>query len=302
MDIKKWFRKQAAAISLAVTNVEKSILNQDGKISGNVINQEQRHQQGSLADALMHGEVTQEVKDLRWRTYKVLRESANTKLIADGVDENGNKFYKVVKTDNRNKLRNIKVDTTDDYEVQMVFYNPEITLTISDRLETLQGSDTIDSKSYSVSNKNNVPLVVTRTSLHRFDIEKYAKRLVVRKIDETKRLLEFYISKYGSPENPNSKHFSKELLKLKEGTLIRKDFLEIKEVGFVSNSTIGTMDYLLYQYEIENFEKVIEYDGNYVVKFLAKVLIDGKDILDDFIENDLEERYKNKETKNLKNI
>lgn len=299
MGIKKWLNNQIAAISLAFSNVEKNFLNQDGKAISETSSQEQRHSQGTLADALIHGEVTQEVKNLRWRTYKILRESANSMLIETEIDEYGNKYYSVQKKDIKKILNKLKVDSVDNYAIDMVFYNPEITSTVSEKLEFFtEDNKIIDSTTYAIKNKNNVPLIITRTSLHRFDIEKYTKKLVVRKIDDNKRLLEFYVSKYGIPENPTSKHFSRELSKLLDNTLIKKDFLDIKEVAFVSDNTIGTINNLMYHYEIESFDKIIEFDGNYVLKFFANVLVNGVDLLDEFVEKDLEEKYRRKESKN----
>ena len=59
----------------------------------------------------------------------------------------------------------------------------------------------------------------------------------------------------------------------------------------------GSEDFLLYSYGDLNFDKIIEFDGYYVIKFKSKVLIDGKDILLDYIEPELEKKYENKERK-----
>lgn len=63
MKINDWLRKQIAAISISLSNVEKNALNQDGKASNEGVTQTIRHQQGTLADSLVHGDVTQEVMD-----------------------------------------------------------------------------------------------------------------------------------------------------------------------------------------------------------------------------------------------
>jgi hypothetical protein len=61
--IKNWARKQATILSLAMANVEKNAFGQNGETLSSDVNQERRHTQGQLADALVHGEVTQEVKN-----------------------------------------------------------------------------------------------------------------------------------------------------------------------------------------------------------------------------------------------
>lgn len=63
MAISNWLKNKIAALSIALSNVEKNTFSQT-KDSFIVDTQHvQRHQQGTLADALVHGEVTQEVKN-----------------------------------------------------------------------------------------------------------------------------------------------------------------------------------------------------------------------------------------------
>jgi hypothetical protein len=76
------------------------------------------------------------------------------------------------------------------------------------------------------------------------------------------------------------------------------DMFDIKEVEFITHNTLGSSDFLHYSYEILKVDKIIEFDGNYVIKFKAKVINNGVDILSDFVETDLETKYNNKENKN----
>jgi len=72
---KIWINRRLAMLSLAMGNVEKNTFGQTGEILSSDVNQTQRHTQGQLADSLKQGEITQEVMNLRWRTYKILKES-----------------------------------------------------------------------------------------------------------------------------------------------------------------------------------------------------------------------------------
>jgi len=62
-NIKNWFNKKIAMLSLAMGNVEKNTFSQSGEVLGSDVNQTQRHTQGQLADSLKQGEITQEVID-----------------------------------------------------------------------------------------------------------------------------------------------------------------------------------------------------------------------------------------------
>ena len=84
--IKNWVKKKAAIMSLALANVEKNVFGQNGEPLSSYVNQERRHTQGQLADSLVHGEITQEVIDLRWRTYKVMRASEGVTAEIVGYD------------------------------------------------------------------------------------------------------------------------------------------------------------------------------------------------------------------------
>jgi hypothetical protein len=313
--MKKWFKNKIAALTFAFYNVEKNILNQDGKTADNGTNQERRHLQGTLADSLVHGEITQEVKNLRWRTYKILKNSNKTSLEFDHIDENGNVFYRTKKNDEKAILKKIKLDTFDDYKLEMVFLNNEITIgtfdaitkyfkeyntpvkSINDNNDNVVSHGEISSLEYFATNKAEKPINITREHTPKFLIENFTKKINIRKIDNTKKLIEFYVSKYPDEYNKNSKLFIKEIEKAIKLGQRNISFLEIDEVEFVTNKTIGATDFLKYSFKILNFDKIVEFDGNYVIKFVSETLIDGENILLKYVEEELEEKYNKKEAK-----
>jgi hypothetical protein len=313
--MKKWFKNKIAALTFAFSNVEKNILNQNGAASDNKTNQEKRHLEGTLADSLVHGELTQEVKNLRWRTYKILKNSNKTSLEFDHIDENGNVFYRAKKHDEKAILKKIKLDTFDDYKLEMVFLNNEITIgtfdavtkyfkeydtpinSINDNNDNVVSHGEISSLEYFATNKAEKPINITREHTPKFLIENFTKKINIRKIDNTKKLIEFYVSKYPDEYNKNSKLFIKEIEKAIKLGQRNISFLEIDEVEFVTNKTIGATDFLKYSFKILNFDKIVEFDGNYVIKFVSETLIDGENILLKYVEEELEEKYNKKEAK-----
>jgi hypothetical protein len=58
-----WLAKKAGSITMALSSVEKTALNQTGEMMSSDINHSQRHTQGQVADSLINGEVTQEVME-----------------------------------------------------------------------------------------------------------------------------------------------------------------------------------------------------------------------------------------------
>lgn len=309
--LKKWFKNQVIALTMSMTNVEKNMLGQGGgsQLSEDVTAKHLRHMQGTLLDALMRGEITQEVKDLRWRMYKVDQASKNMKsnftLNTDGTMT----YLGSEEVSHEDLLSKIKMDTFDDYPLEMVVKNTEVTLGV---IETIYGEqmkqehvsgDTvlntltineISAKDYSATVKGELPIKIERKFFPKFYLEKFSKKLVIRKIDDTKKLLEFYVNKYPDEYNTTSNFFINEIKKVIENGPQHSNFLQIDEVGFVTNKTIGVVDSLLYTYNVLSFDKIIEFDGNYVIKFICEVTTNGEFILEQYVEAELEEKYKKK--------
>ena len=63
MDLSKWIRRQVGYISLAMAGVEKNALSQNSQQLTAPVTQERRHSQGTLADSLLNGVITQEVEN-----------------------------------------------------------------------------------------------------------------------------------------------------------------------------------------------------------------------------------------------
>lgn len=307
---KNKIRDAATALLLSLSKVENNSIRQPDKSSEPSVSQDVNENSHSLAYALKNNIINQEVRNLRWRTYKVLRESKKYKSKIVGYeqetedDENLTENKPIVSSraviDQSNPLSKIKVDTTDQYPLEMVVNNEEITMgkydsMIHNGIEATTGSDgkptysgNTDSINFFINNSER-PISVEREILPRFEIEQYTKRLNVRVINESERLLEFYVSKYPIVEIPTSKLFVSEIKKIIEGK--RSDIIDITGVGFITYNTIGADDLLGFQYDNLKFDKIIEYDGYYVIKYKADVVINGIYIADKYLEEELEKLY-----------
>lgn len=307
-----WVKKQMAAIALATASVEKNALGQQAIELGQGVSQEQRHKQGMLSDALTRGEITQEVKELRWRMYKVLQATDGVNVEITGYDDDGFPIVKV-KDARAHPLRNVKVDEIDDCKVEMVVDNSEIFSGTDDAVDEeviegvndseirdMDGDQTrtigeIDGERFMTNVKGVRPVIVERDIRPKFEIEKYSKKVVIRKFSEEQKMIEFHLSKYPDEFDRKTRLI---VSTLKKGlTNPRIPSLEISTVGFITNKTMGAKDFLLYKYKVDKVDKIIEFDGHYVVKFLAHPVINGESILEDFREEDLDKRYENKEAK-----
>jgi hypothetical protein len=312
MGIKKWM----GILSLALSNVEKNALGQIGGGLSNDVSQSWRLTQGQLADSLINGEITQEVLNLKWRTYKILKASEGVTAKIIGYDNDGIPITKVIKRDNKKALKKVKVDEVDNFIVEMVIDNSEIAsgsnevmdneyVSVYDQVDINYGDNgeiisashgEIDSLEYFATNKSEKPIKIIRNEASSFSIENFTKKLVVRKISKTKKMLEFYVSIYPDEYNRTSRLFINAIKKAIENPR-HSNMLNFKSVEFVTYKSLGVSDFLEFEYEIESFDKIIEFNGSYVIKFIANTIVNGKDIMEGHRVEELDKKYADKTKK-----
>lgn len=274
-----WLKKQFATLALALANVEKNALSQDGGRLSDDAQQVQRHKQGMLSDDLMQGRITEEVKMLRHRMYKILDETSKIKATFKR-DAQGNLTYELA--DRTLIPSKLKVDPYDDYKVELVINNADIFGGMD--LTSEHPDDTTVEKQVLCFRDGVTP---------KFEIEKYTSKLFVRFIKDNERLLEFYIPKYVDHYNRRTTFLISELKKLMENVRY-SDLLDIKTVGFVTFNALGCQDFREFTYEITKFNKIVEFDGVYILKFNANVLVNGDNIIDKYKHEIQEQRYLDK--------
>lgn len=322
MSINKWLKRKAAIISLAMAGVEKNALAQKNDGLESNVNQERRHTQGQLMDSLKQGVLTEEVKNLRWRMYKVMKAAEGIKAeITDYViDENGDEVPVTIvgKINNKKDLNRIKLDTYDDYPLEMIVDNTDISsggntalnndfielygdvkVSVDKDGDTVTSYGEIKSEEYASTNKSEKPITIGRMFIPKFEIEKYTSKLNVRKINKEERLLEFYISQYPDIDDRKTNLLINDIKKAMINPL-SATFLEIKEVGFITYKTIGADDFLEYQYDVVSLDKIITFNGHYVIKYKATVKVDGHNILEQHRMEELDLKYDKKEKRKNK--
>jgi hypothetical protein len=311
-----WLKRKAAIIALSVSNVEKSALNKTGDVLDINTSHHQRLNQGILADSLINGEITEEVQNLKWRTYKILKATEGVTAEIIGYDEDNMPITRVVKKDNKKGLKKVKLDDFDSYKLEMVVDNTEIVIGENEAMDNenislldevmLNYDDDgeiisathgeIKAVDYYTSHKTEKPIKIIRDELPNFELETFTKKLNVRKIDNTKRLLEFYVSKYPDEYNRTSRLFISNVKKAIDNPL-QNTMLNIKGVEFVTYKTLGVSDFLEFKYKIDSFDKIIEFNGFYVIKFIATVEVDGVDITEKHRVETLDKKYEQKAKK-----
>jgi len=326
-----WIKKQITNIAIAMSNVEKNAFGQEGiEISADTA-KHQRLNQNSVMDALLRGEITEEVEKLRWRMYKTSASIKNYASKVVGYDEDG---YPIVQTSyfgDEEKLAKIKTEPSDDYELIMVVDNTRISagtlealnqdIEIYDKAEESTTENIIDEdilkEDDSVNEESNIsldidkvktigeiknnnvdlilPIVVNREHRPKFRLENYTKKLHIRRIKDNEFLLEFFLSKYPEQFDKNHHFFISDIKKILDNPTRYNSTVDIKDVSFITNNTVGVPDFLEFEYSVNKFDKVVEFNEFYVVKFISKVTIEARSIIEQYKNEELEQKYNNKE-------
>lgn len=315
MIFNNWIKRQITRFIILTSNLEKNALGQKGESLETDVNKHQRLTQGQLADSLINGEVTQEVLNLKWRTYKILKATEGVKSTIIGYDEDDTPIVKTTKKNPKLGLKKVKVDNYDDYKLEMVLDNTEIALNTTDVMgneelsildSVLENYDddgnlisvshaTIGATEHMATQKGDRPIKIERIDYPNFLIENYTKKLNVRKINKKEKMLEFYVSSYPDEYNKTTNLLLSAIKKVINGK--HSTFLDFEAVEFLTFKTIGSEDFLLYRYENIKFDKIVEYNGFYVIKFKSKITIDGKDILEEHKVEELDKKYEQKAKK-----
>lgn len=275
-----WFKKIALHISLSLFNVEKNSLSQQGDSLTDNVNETQSVRQGMLSHSLINGIVTEEVKLLRHRMYKILDESSKIKANFKR-DIDGNMTYTLT---NRTLVPSkLKGDPYDTYKIELVIDNSSIT-----------GGMDLTSEHPDDTKTDNQIVCVRDGVTPKFKLEQYCTKLFVRYINDNERLLEFYLPKYIDQYNRRTIFLISEIKKLIEAPKY-SDILDIQSVAFITFNAIGSQDFREFIYTISKFDKIVEHDGFYIIKFKAEVITNGDNIIDKYTHEAQEKRYENKE-------
>ncbi len=268
----------------AMKITEEEVLKSPGiDVSPNVsINQEVHDKR--VSTALLAGKETQEVKELRYRTYKVDREAKNFEVFSPTLAIKKNELEK-------QDSKFVYYDDSDGLEVITIQNNFPLVETVE------QGIEQIGKR----GKRTDYWIKIERQFgfMPRYRIEEYTKRLVVK--EKTKgqtAFIEFYVSKYPNQLDLKSKGFVKEVEKIKDEHL-RSDIIDINLVSFMTNHAYKVVDMLYYVFKAKEFKGVTEYDGHYVLKFLADIVVNGQDRTEEFYNDEMARKYEEKAPKKV---
>lgn len=274
-----------------VKNTENEIFTQIGGSTVADSSIVQQMQANTLADALLRGEVTQEVQELVYRTYLVDREAKKyeyfSPTLAKKFDRSSGYESKLVKYANPD---NLEIITVQPVEREVATVKESIAGTI---LKTMH--EKADYLTFAEPPKK-YNITIERNFFPRFRIEQFARRVVVFKYDgeNADSKVDFYVSKYTDSEEFISKSFINEVERvMNEG--YKADMLEMESLYFMTRNAYLLDDMIEFKFENLRYDKTFEYDGHYVLSFFATATVNGHDKLEDYFNKEMADKYENKE-------
>ena len=246
---------------------------------------------------LLRGEVTQQVEELRYRTYKIDREAKKfdyfSPMKAIRFDKQDSKFVKYENSDGLELVtiqpNNAEVKNVSDGVKDIDFMKTE--------LIDKAGNIKADLGDFLVV--NDYTIKVERDFMPRFKLEAYTTRLVVKKLDdEDNFILDFYVSMYPKENDMKSIYFVNEVKKIMDGYR-QSDITSFERVMFTTLHAYGLEDMIEFRFNHVYFKDILEYDGHYILRFKAHAYVNGKDLTDEFHSESMEHKYETNEKKEV---
>lgn len=268
-------------LSFALRKTEVQTLTQTGGSKGEGIGAEQQVNENRVSKALLKGEVTQEVKQLRYRTYKVDEEAKE------------HEYYSPMKSIKRDKQdnRHIKYKKLEGCKLILIQPNKPEGESVFESIQKFESKDR-EPQQYTIH--------IKRNCTPRFRIEEYVKRLALFEREDGVTIADFYISKYPDPSEFKAKAFIREVKGIVESGRTT-DLTDFTSFSFETYKCYNSEDYQEYKIKKCTLEGFDEYDGNYIFRYITKepIEVTNNRLSNKFYDRHMDEKYKNKEAKKV---
>ncbi|MBP5723700.1 MAG: hypothetical protein J6X18_09040 [Bacteroidales bacterium] len=267
------------ALSFALKRTEEHTLRQNGDDIDAGIGAEQQINENRVSKALLKGEVTQEVKQLRYRTYKVDEEAKEQE------------YYSPLKAIKREKQdnRHIKYKKPEGCTLILIQPNKPEAESVYESINKFENKDR-EPQQYTIR--------IKRRFVPRFRLEEYTRRLALFSREDGSTVADFYVSKYPDPSEFKAKAFIREVKTVMESGR-KSDLTDFSSFTFETYKCYNSEDYQEYTLKKCSLECFDEYDGNYIFRYVTKETpeVVNNRLSDKFYDAEMEKRYRNKEKK-----
>lgn len=290
MGIKKFFRNIAISLAFGLKNTELDILKTKTEES-DTQSIEQQQVTNTLADALLKGEVTQEVMLLRDRNYFVLEESKKYDVTLENfiVDHKTGEVTGDLKTKKKSLIVGKPSVFEDDYKMIISMETPMVVNNILDTMNAISGDELEKVESC---------LKFEYDWNEKFKLHRYIRKIVIRR-KESDLVLDLYVPKLFTKSDSLESKFNAEINNVIDRK-IKPNNLNFKTIYFISENAYGTEDLNEFKFETTGFKSINEFKNVYILTYEIKPEIFENKTTDKYIVPELREKYANKERRDNK--
>ena len=243
---------------------------------------EEKVQEDNLFAQLLRGEVTQEVKDLRYEMYESVRKSEDFKVMGFSG--------KAIKKNSMLSSAPEHIDTEDGLKVVLVQDNMMMIDGLSNSMKDLSHAAAA-SKELDVEHL----FKIQHKGFVRYKIERLARKVVVKKLNDSADFkLDFYLSELPIENEPRAIFATKELKMLYETGARSSDFLDITTLTFQTYKAFGDKDWMIYDFTVKDYLGIKKYDGCYILSFSASLPSGSQDAVADYYDEVAKEKFEKK--------
>ncbi len=235
---------------------------------------EQQKEEHNKYAAMLRGEVTQEVRETRHEMYYAERKSHEYEYSGGGhatkkkrmFDYDGN-----AETSDGNKILIVQdnyqdMASLDDYGIDM-------------NVVEEYGTDAYDTIKHENIAKKEYIIKFEYDFIPKFRLDEFTKRVIVKDYGE-KRIIDVYVSKYPGQFDRRTRMFVNAVEEIYQGDR-RSDIVQISKLSFMTKNAYGAEDMMSYSFKNFIFTDIIDFDGNFVLRFICEP--DGvQDMIEEF--------------------
>lgn len=248
---------------------------------------------GVFAD-MLEQKVTQEVVEMRDKYYRILKEADLYKpddlsLTEEVIINDEGKEVTIL-----NFKGGVKKKSKEDFVKHPPVYEPEGTkvILIQD-VKHFEKSTmfTIDIPNGLYDYETNID--IERDFTPRFEIEKFAKKIVIRKYGrEWRSYIDMYLPTEASQFGKIDAILISNLYTIFKEKNYRMDITDFSKISFCTDHAWNSHDFCKYEYSNPQLVDVNIFDGSFVLTFDACVVVEGEDLSEKFKTKELDEKYK----------
>lgn len=259
----RWMRVFFISLIYGLKNTEIDILSSKTE-SSEPISINQNQEMNKLGEALLKGELTEEVEMLRDRIYWVSEESDKYETI---INTTG--FATAKKKDTLIHKTPI-VFNEGDFIIEIVMNNIPVSAGVSQ-----------DKPSY--------PLNFEYGQTPKFILEQYVNKLVLRSKDSY-LFMDLYAPKHTDSYNRLDRMFDNEINKIKLNK-VKPQNVKFDIIKFISKNAYGVEDLIPFTFKMIDFVSIAEYNEHHVLTYEVKQIERGEKLTNKYINKKLRDGY-----------